>query len=81
MSVAVKSLPEFVKALPPDIQVEVRDFAEFLLQKRKQKARKPLRQNWAGALRKYRNQYSSLELQKNMKTHPKIHKIQIPNQT
>ena len=64
MSVAVKSLPEFVKALPPDIQVEVRDFAEFLLQKRRKKARKPLRQNWAGALRKYRNQYSSLELQK-----------------
>ncbi len=29
MSVAVKSLPEFVKELPPDIQFEVRDFAVF----------------------------------------------------
>lgn len=34
MSVAVKSLSELVKALPPDIQGEVRDFAEFLLQKK-----------------------------------------------
>ncbi len=63
MSVAVKSLPEFVKELPPDIQFEVRDFAEFLLQKRKKKTLKPLRQNWAGVLRKHRHQYSSVELQ------------------
>lgn len=63
MSVAVKSLPEFIKELPPDIQLEVRDFAEFLLQKRKRKARKPLRQNWAGALRNYRHQYTSVDLQ------------------
>lgn len=35
MSTAVKSLPEFVKELPLDIQSEVRDFAEFLLEKRK----------------------------------------------
>lgn len=63
MSIAVKSLPEFVKELPPDIQFEVRDFAEFLLQKRRQKSRKPLQQHWAGALRKYRHQYTSVELQ------------------
>jgi len=35
MSVSVQSLPEFVKELPPDIQTEVRDFAEFLMEKRK----------------------------------------------
>jgi hypothetical protein len=64
MSVAVKSLPKFVETLPPDIQEEVRDFAEFLVQKRRPKARQPLRQTWAGALRQYRNQYTSLELQK-----------------
>ena len=34
MSVAVKSLSEFIKELPTDIQLEVKDFAEFLLQKR-----------------------------------------------
>ncbi len=36
MSTAIKSLPEFVKELPFDIQIEVRNFAEFLLVKRKQ---------------------------------------------
>ena len=35
MSVSVQSLPEFVKELPPDIQSEIRDFAEFLMEKRK----------------------------------------------
>lgn len=62
MSIAVKSLPEFVRELPPDIQFEVRDFAEFLLQKRQQRIRKPLKQNWAEALRKYRHQYTSGKL-------------------
>jgi hypothetical protein len=35
-----------------------------LLEKRERKTGRPLRQDWAGALRKYRNQYSSLELEK-----------------
>jgi len=35
-----------------------------LLEKRKRKTRKKLRQDWAGALEKYRDKYTSLELQK-----------------
>lgn len=35
MNTTVKPLPEFVKELPFDIQIEVRHFAEFLLEKRK----------------------------------------------
>lgn len=64
MSTTVQSLPDFVRELPVDIQVEVRDFAEFLLAKRQPKTSKPLRQNWAGALREHQQQYTSLELQK-----------------
>ncbi len=58
-----KSLEEFVKELPPDIQAEVKDFAEFLIERRKRKTKIPLRQDWAGALRDFRDKYTSLELQ------------------
>jgi hypothetical protein len=57
------SLEELVRALPPDIAAEVRDFAEFLLSKRAPRKARTLRQDWAGALREYRDQYTSVELQ------------------
>ncbi len=63
MSMAVKPLPELVKELPPYAQRVVRDFVEFLLVKHRPKAGKKLRQDWAGALRAYRDQYTALELQ------------------
>jgi hypothetical protein len=59
-----KPLEELVKELPPDCKEEVRDFVEFLLERRKRKHGKKLRQDWAGALKDYRDQYTSLELQK-----------------
>ena len=34
MATAEKSLAELVRELPPNLQAEVRDFVEFLLQKR-----------------------------------------------
>lgn len=58
------TLQEMVKQLPPDLQQEVADFVEFLLEKRASKRGRRLRQDWAGALRDYRDQYTSLELQK-----------------
>ena len=59
-----KPLEELVKELPPQIQDEVRDFVESLLAKRHRAPGRRLRQDWAGALRDYRDQYTSLELQK-----------------
>ncbi len=53
-----------IKELPPELQHEVEDFIEFLIEKRKVKRGKKLRQDWAGALRDFRDQYTSLELQK-----------------
>ena len=64
MSVATKPLIELVQELPPDVQAEVRDFVEFLLLKRTRKPAMKLRQDWAGALRDVRDQYTSLELQR-----------------
>lgn len=63
MSTQSKPLEELVKELPPASQAEVREFVEFLLEKRRKKATRTLRQNWAGALSDYREQYTALELQ------------------
>ena len=60
----MQTLEELIKQLPLELQVEVKDFTEFLLEKRKRKTRKKLREDWAGALEKYRDKYTSLELQK-----------------
>lgn len=61
---AMQTLKELIDQLPPELQQEVRDFAEFLLEKKAKKAGRKLRQDWAGALREYKGQYTSLELQK-----------------
>ncbi len=57
-------IAEMVKELPPELQQEVEDFVQFLIEKRAHKAGKKLRQDWAGALREYREQYTAIELQK-----------------
>ena len=58
-------IEEMVRNLPPDLQKEVEDFIQFLLNKqKKRKPAKKLRQDWAGALKDYRDKYTSLELQK-----------------
>ena len=59
-----RSLESVIKELSPELQAEVKDFAEFLLEKSRQKSGRPLRQDWSGALREYRDQYTSLDLQK-----------------
>ena len=59
-----KSLLEKLEKLPADKRQEVEKFVEALLNKQKPKTRAKLRQDWAGALSDYRDQYTSLELQK-----------------
>ena len=64
MSTQWKPLEQLVMELPPDSQAEVRDFVEFLMEKRKRKPAGKLRQSWTGTLVDYREEYTSLELQK-----------------
>jgi len=59
----LEDIKELVEKLPPDLQREVKDFVEFLLSKRIRKKQK-LSMTWAGALREYRDRFTSLELQK-----------------
>lgn len=62
-----RTLPELVQELPPDAQEVVRDLVEFLLARPIAEATsqppRRLRQDWAGSLRAYRQQYTSVELQ------------------
>ena len=63
----MKTLEEMIKELPPELQQEIRDFAEFLLETKvhkKQRKQSKLRLTWAGGLREFRDQFTSLELQK-----------------
>ncbi len=59
-----KPLEELIRELPPDLRQQVRDFVEFLLEKRGPEGHARLRQDWAGALEKYKDKFTSLELQK-----------------
>ena len=54
---------DWVEQLPPDIQQQVRDFAEFLLEKRKKTVKGKPKFDWAGTLKDMRDQYTSTELQ------------------
>ena len=63
----MRSLKDLIEQLPPELQEEVRDFIEFLLER---KARRPkaekkgeLKLDWRGALRDLRDKYTSVELQ------------------
>lgn len=64
MGTSIRSLDEIMKELSPDAQTQVKDFAEFLLKKKRRETQRTLRQDWAGALRDFRERYTSVELQK-----------------
>lgn len=63
MKTESRTLNELIQKLPPDSRAEVRNFAEFLLERRKSGHGQPLRRDWAGALREYRERYTSIELE------------------
>lgn len=60
----LERLERLLNQLPPDLQKEVEDFVHFLLARRKKKRREKMHQDWAGALRDYRDEFTSLELQR-----------------
>jgi Protein of unknown function (DUF2281) len=61
----MKSLIEKINTLPPHLRARVEDFVNALEQEAElpPESGKRLRQDWAGALQDYRDQYTSLELQ------------------
>jgi len=59
----MRTLKDLVDQLPPELQQEVRDFVEFLLEKRARRPRSKPKFDWAGALKDLRDRYTSVELQ------------------
>jgi hypothetical protein len=59
----MQTFTELVGQLPPDAQQEVRDFIEFLLEKRRKRPKYKPNFDWAGALKDLRDQSSSVQLQ------------------
>jgi hypothetical protein len=60
----MERLEKLLKDLPPELHQEVEDFVQFLLSKRARAQGRKLRQDWAGALQDFRQQYTAMELQK-----------------
>ncbi len=61
---AAARLAHVLNELPPDQQQQVLDFAQALLTKKSKKKSRKLKLDWMGGLKEFRNQYTSLELQK-----------------
>jgi len=55
---------EKIEELQPEQFTEVADFVEFLLEKKQKRKQNKLLLSWANSLQQYRNDFTSLELQK-----------------
>jgi len=60
----MESIEEAVQQLPLELRQEALDFIHFLVEKNRKRTGKKLTLSWAGGLREYRNDYTSLDLQK-----------------
>ena len=60
---AETSLQNMIRALPPELRAEVRDFAAFLLSRQPKKRKSKMNFEWQGVLKDLRTRYSSTELQ------------------
>ena len=60
----MKTLEEMIRDLSPDAQRQVAEFVRQLAESAKSAPKRKLDQRWAGALKKYRDQYTSLQLQR-----------------
>jgi hypothetical protein len=64
MDSVVHQIQEKAQQLTPDKQAAALDYIEFLLSKEKPLSREPMTFEWAGCLADLKDQYTSVELQK-----------------
>jgi len=57
-------MTEQIRSMPPSLQKEVEDFVMFLAKREQPHSMRKLRQDWAGALKEYRDAFTSVALQK-----------------
>ncbi|TAL68257.1 MAG: DUF2281 domain-containing protein [Bacteroidetes bacterium] len=63
MTVAQKIISKINK-LPPNLLMDLEEYVNKISKKRSSNRTKKLNQNWAGALKEFKTQYTSIELQK-----------------
>lgn len=54
----MEDIEDIINKLPPDLQEKAKEFVNFLIERRKRKHGKKLRQDLAGALRDYRSRHT-----------------------
>jgi hypothetical protein len=59
----MKTIEEKIHGLPPELKIEAEQFIDELMEKTQTRKQTHLRMTWAGALKDYRDQYTSIELQ------------------
>jgi len=59
----MRALKELVDQLSPEFQQEVRDFVEFLLERRARRRKRRPKFDWAGSLKDLRDRDTSVDLQ------------------
>jgi hypothetical protein len=57
-------IEQIIKNIPAELVPEVKRYLLSLLERQPRTSGRRLRQDWAGALRDYRDRYTSLELEK-----------------
>lgn len=61
----MQTIIDKTRSLPPQLQQEVEDFVDFLLTRTaRQQGKRFLKQDWAGGLTQFKEQYTALELQR-----------------
>ncbi|MFM8741038.1 MAG: DUF2281 domain-containing protein [Cytophagales bacterium] len=60
----IQSIEKKLKSLPPSTMPLLDAFIDELLKKSKTGKSQPLTQDWAGALKEFKSQFTSLDLQK-----------------
>jgi uncharacterized protein len=60
----MKEIERLINSLPPELIPQVEEYVSSMLQRREKKQGRKLRQDWAGALAEFREQYTSIQLQK-----------------
>lgn len=61
----IQTINEKIKELPPDLQLELEKYLNYLLSQNKRKdTSKMLKQDWGGGMKDLKEKYTSLELQK-----------------
>ncbi|MCU0286531.1 MAG: DUF2281 domain-containing protein [Acidobacteria bacterium] len=60
----IESVEIKLRKLPRDLKNKEEDYIDYLLEKRRKKNSRKPKLDWIGGLREFKDQYTSLELQK-----------------